>query len=819
MPHQHINKFFLGIVAPSILAIALFIISFFVIIIPQFEQSMMDRKKEMIHELTNSAHSILQEYEADVKAGRTTLEEAQAKAAGQIKQMRYGSEQKDYFWIMDYTPRMIMHPYRQELNGRNLSAFKDAHEKKLFVDAAQLVQEQGEGFIDYYWQWKDDTTRVVPKLSYVKGFQKWQWVIGTGIYLDDVKKEIGHLIRRLFTISAIIITIIVIALVYIIRQSLLIENKRRLAEQKLMLSNQKYKTLVHASTEGTLMFMNDRIIFNNLKFARMIECPTKELTGLSFNELFTIDWKNIVQQFTDPKKTVTAETRLKCNGKGSKPVVISVSRITYSESEAFIVIAKDVSKAKQLEKGAQELSEELQTSLLLMNQPIQSFVKEVLTCSLCTTIQSATSMMVQKQRNVIFVQTEGMIIGVINDADLKKRVLARGLSDKLPVSEVMSAPVTSISENALIYEAVLLFNRQRISHLLVKNNQGLIIGCIGNRDILEMQRNSLSYMIQEIESSHQIDALKLIYNRVPVLVHALIANSDNARNTTRIITSVADAITKRVIDLAIENQGPPPCAFAFMAMGSEGRSEQTLKTDQDNAIVMADNSTERDQSYFLKLAQTINKHLHQIGYHYCKGKVMAGNDKWCQPLNQWKVLFSHWIESPDPQNVLDSSIFFDFRYLYGDSSLVATLRQHVHATVQGQDLFFYHMADSIIKFKVSIDTGVVDLKKVLMPLVGYIRIFALQNLLDATNTIERIDVLTDREVLQAKEQNELIQMYNFLLQQRLKYQALAILDNESAKNSIEFEKLSHMEQNTLKKSHKEIGELQHQLSLIFKRMA
>jgi signal-transduction protein with cAMP-binding, CBS, and nucleotidyltransferase domain len=818
MSEKNLNKFFLSIVVPTILAIVLFIISFFVVIIPQFEKNMMDRKKEMIRELTNTAWSILEEHQIEYKNGNTTLDSAKANAARQIEQMRYGAERKDYFWIIDYSPRMMMHPYRKELNGTNLTDFKDSHEKKLFVDAAKLVKENGEGFIDYYWQWKDDTSRVVPKLSYVKGFEEWQWVVGTGIYLDDVNKEIAYLKNRLFTISASIIAIIILTLVYVIRQSLSIENKRKTAEKELLLSNQKYKTLVHASTEGTLMFVNNKVIFNNLKFAEMYDCPSKELSGLSFNDIFSIEWSGVLKLFTDPKKTVTTETRFKCDKSVGKDVVISVSHIDYSNQDGFIVIAKDVSKQKQLEKSSQMLSQELQTSLLLMNQPIKSFVQELITCNIDTTIKEAATLMTTKNQKVVYVKKGETIIGAINDTDLKKRVLAQGVDLSNGVTEIMSSPVVQISENALLYEAVLLFKHRRVSHLLVKDSQNKIIGTISNQNALEMQRNSLSYLVQEIETSQHIEELKLIYNRVPVLVNAIISNSDNAQNTTRIITSVADAITTRVIDLAIESHGPPPCPFAFMAMGSEGRMEQTLKTDQDNAIVISDSHSSNDIAYFLNLAETINKNLHKIGYNYCKGEVMASNKKWCQPIKSWKEQFSYWIQSPDPQNVLDSSIFFDFRSIYGEESLIRELRDHVNSEVKQNELFFYHMSNSIINFKTTIDSDNFDIKKVLLPLVGFVRIHTLNNQLNQTNTIERLEVLTDKHIFVPERRNELLQIYNFLMQLRLKYQAISLLENESPENIIEYKNLSHIEQNTLKKSHKEISELQLELSLSFKRM-
>jgi signal-transduction protein with cAMP-binding, CBS, and nucleotidyltransferase domain len=351
----------------------------------------------------------------------------------------------------------------------------------------------------------------------------------------------------------------------------------------------------------------------------------------------------------------------------------------------------------------------------------------------------------------------------------------------------------------------------------VNNNQNQVIGTISNQDALEMQRNSVSYLIQEIECSHQIDELKQIYHRVPVLVNAILANSDNAQNTTRIITSVADAITVRVIELAIENNNTPPCKFAFMAMGSEGRMEQTLTTDQDNAIVFEDTSNNNEhQLYFLNLAATINKNLNTIGYNYCKGEVMAMNKKWCQPISEWKKHFSNWIQSPDPQNILDSSIFFDFRHIFGEHQLIDELLNHVNHETHENGLFFYHMTHSIVQFKVPAIGDTIDLKKAILPLIGFMRTQALFHKLNTTNTLDRLTLLFEQAQVKKERHKELLQIYNFIMQVRIKNQALALLNNESPENSINSNSLSAIERSNLKNALAEIHQLQLQLSLQFK---
>ena len=172
------QKSFLKIILPAILSILLFILTIFLIIIPRYQKNIMIGKREMIKELTNSAWSILAKYENDQRDGLLTREEAQKTAGSRIEYLRYGEENKDYFWITDMTPVMIMHPFRNDLNGKDLTNFTDPHGKKLFVEFVETVKKSEHGYVDYMWQWKDDSLRIVPKLSYVKVFKPWGWVIG-----------------------------------------------------------------------------------------------------------------------------------------------------------------------------------------------------------------------------------------------------------------------------------------------------------------------------------------------------------------------------------------------------------------------------------------------------------------------------------------------------------------------------------------------------------------------------------------------------------------------------------------------------------------
>ncbi len=209
----------LRIILPVIFTIILFVIVIFSIMLPDFKESIMVRKKEMIRELTMSAWSTFAYYEHLEKTGRLTRQNAKKAAISHIRALRYGPEMKDYFWINDMHPVMIMHPYRSDLEGMDLSKFIDPNSKHLFAEFVKVVKQKGEGYVNYMWQWKDNPNLIVPKISYVKGFKSWNWIIGTGIYVEDVHTEISQMTKKLTIISLIILGCILLLLCFVVQRS------------------------------------------------------------------------------------------------------------------------------------------------------------------------------------------------------------------------------------------------------------------------------------------------------------------------------------------------------------------------------------------------------------------------------------------------------------------------------------------------------------------------------------------------------------------------------------------------------------------------
>ncbi len=241
------------IILPVSLTVILFSLTIFLLLLPLIEKKLMDGKREMIRELTESSWSILAVYAQKERDGLLTSDEARAAAIENIRNLRYGPELKDYFWINDMHPRIVMHPYRPDLEGEDISGYMDPNGKRLFVEFVNVVKYHSEGYVDYEWQWKDDPESIVPKISYVKGFEPWNWIIGTGIYVEDVRAEIASITWKL-TLACLGILAIIIALsVYIVRRSVIVEREKMQAEAKARLRQEQLFRAAKMASLGSLV--------------------------------------------------------------------------------------------------------------------------------------------------------------------------------------------------------------------------------------------------------------------------------------------------------------------------------------------------------------------------------------------------------------------------------------------------------------------------------------------------------------------------------------------------------------------------------------
>ncbi len=473
-------------------------------------------------------------------------------------------------------------------------------------------------------------------------------------------------------------------------------------------------------------------------------------------------------------------------------------------------------------------------SLPLLNRPVTDICsRDLVACGGDLSIQEAAGLMSRRGCSSIFVRgAGGDIVGVATDNDLRTKVISTGLSVRRPVADIMSSPLKSIPEGALVSEALVEMMQHNIKHLAVTDASRKVIGVMTNQDVMAAQGQSPFFLLREISVATGEQAIAKHHGRLPQMVQSLISAGTPAVHINRFVTAISDAVLKKVMEFSLGALGTPPVPFAFLILGSEGRREQTLKTDQDNAIVYTDvgpADADHVRDYFLKLGETVCTRLNQCGYQFCEANVMARNPKLCQPLGVWRNYFSEWIHAAEAEDLLYSSIFFDFRCGWGEMDLVRRLREHLLASLEGWSGFFRHMAQNALRSKPPLGffrnfvveskgehRNKFDIKHAMMPVVDFTRIYALKHGLEETNTLGRLNLIKQKEVLPAKECSDIEQGYSFLMQLRFARQVTAAIEEGRAPdNFINPKELSGIEQRLLKEIFIRIGSLQTRLSFEF----
>ncbi|MBN1631548.1 MAG: CBS domain-containing protein, partial [Thermoleophilia bacterium] len=410
---------------------------------------------------------------------------------------------------------------------------------------------------------------------------------------------------------------------------------------------------------------------------------------------------------------------------------------------------------------------------------------------------------------------DGDLMGIVTDHDFRERVVAENLDHNAAIRSIMSAPVDSIAQDAPVYEALLKMQEKNIDHLAVQDETGKLTGHIRLRDLVQYQQSSSIIITDSIGRAPSLDEITEAHERLPGLVKAVVDTGADTRYINRIISSVSDGVAQRLLTMATDQLGPAPVPYAFLTMGSEGREEQTLLTDQDNALIYEDPPKDKAAEateYFLSLGTLVSDWLHQVGYAYCEGGVMAKNPRWNQPRSVWREQFRHWIHNADPQELLELNMLFDFRCVSGQQHLARELRTWVFDEMQAYPLFFVHFAQNALLYKppltilgnlqtASVGDGpkALSLKEALLPIVNFARLYALKHRIDSTNTLDRLAELRDRGVLSRESYEEIVPDYETLMRIRLRRQAIAIEENGKPSNLIMPEELTSAEEARLKR--------------------
>lgn len=403
-------------------------------------------------------------------------------------------------------------------------------------------------------------------------------------------------------------------------------------------------------------------------------------------------------------------------------------------------------------------------------------------------------------------------IGIITDKDLRKRVIAadKDLSD--PVADIMSDNLTFIQSSQRVFEALLTMLRTNLHHLPVLE-RSKIKGVIALSDVARHESKSSLFVVSSIFKQNTIEELSQLVPDVHNSFVRMVDEDANSRMIGSAMATIGRSFKQRLLELAEEQYGPPPVPYCFLALGSMARDEQSVVTDQDNAMILHDDyDRSQHDEYFLKVAQFVADGLNACGYTYCTGDIMATNPKWRQPLSVWKRYFSDWIDDPSPEKLLHASIFFDLDGVHGETRYAAELNKLIQRNAARQKRFLGSMARNALnrtpplgffkdfvmekdgKHRDSINTK----RRGTGPVADLIRVHALAIGSRQRNSFARLEDIIEANVLPKGRGPDLRDALELISMVRIRHQALAIVQGEVPDNNVAPEDLSDFERKHLK---------------------
>jgi CBS domain-containing protein len=441
------------------------------------------------------------------------------------------------------------------------------------------------------------------------------------------------------------------------------------------------------------------------------------------------------------------------------------------------------------------------------------------------------AMVKAKVGSVIVADADDKPLGIFTQSDALRRVVVPGHEPGAPIAEVMTAPPATISSHATAYDAMLAMAMHRIRHLVIVDAEDKIAGVVSERDLFAMQRIGLRNVRKVIEGAANIDELARAAGDVRRLCLNMLAQGVNAEKLTQFISGLNDSLTRRVIEIAQDSHDLAGLDWAWLAFGSEGRDEQTFSTDQDNGIIFAvpaGGDGEALRQRFLAFAREVNEGLARCGFPLCKGNIMASNPSWCLSREEWRECFSKWIRAPEPEALLNATIFFDFRSLFGDETLARELRQWLLAQTGDAKMFLRFMAENAVKATpplgmirdFTFDNNpdfphTLDLKAFgARPFVDAARIIALAHNIPHSSTVERLRSAAAQQRLGGDDINAMIEGFFIIQQLRLRNQRAGTAPG--GENRIDPDKLNALDRNMLKEAFKQAKRLQSRLQLEYR---
>jgi CBS domain-containing protein len=390
-------------------------------------------------------------------------------------------------------------------------------------------------------------------------------------------------------------------------------------------------------------------------------------------------------------------TVLEQNPDGLQVVVLEDSLIYRFQKQGFQALLQEDedfalffahTRSSRLRKLSRAHATDLATPALQLSTPLsQIMARTLISASTQDTVQQAAAVMTEARVSSILVLEQNKLAGIVTDRDLRSRVLAVGASAELPLHEIMTCNPATIDEHSLVMHAQTLMSEKNIHHLPVVSKEDIPVGMITAADLLRHQELSPLLLINQINRQLDVASLKKVCAQLNTLIVNLILTDMKTTDIGSVIAAISDSLTRRLLELGMSELGPAPLPFQFLVFGSQARKDQSLGSDQDNGMMLSRTPNEQEAQYFAELATFVCEGLAQCGIRTCPGDIMASNPKWRMTQEGWQQAFANWVEASSPSALLNASIFFDIRCVYGDVSPVQEVIESMQARVAKSSLF------------------------------------------------------------------------------------------------------------------------------------
>ena len=484
----------------------------------------------------------------------------------------------------------------------------------------------------------------------------------------------------------------------------------------------------------------------------------------------------------------------------------------------FVELSRRAVQNAYASQALAEQSLETPLGLLARRQPVS--------CSPQATLREALGEMHRRRLGSILVTgPSGAVEGILTRHDVLAKVALAEVALETPISAVMSQPVHTLTAAHSAEDAALLMARHGIRHVPVTRD-GALVGIVSERDLFALQRLSLKHVGTSIRLAADAVALKAAANDVRRLARSLLSQGVQARQLTSIVSHLNDLVTRQALALKAGEHRIPLERGCWVALGSEGRSEQTVATDQDNALILPEEASPEDRLAWLRFAADVNDLLDACGYPLCRGGIMAGQPQCCLTSQEWRERFHQWIAHGAPADLLNASIFFDLRGLAGELSLAERLRAEVAARARTTPRFLKQMALNGLSHEPPLnwlgnvdggEDGAIDLKlQGTAIFVNAARVYALAHGVTETGTRERLEAAAVPMGVPPAESGAWIAGFEFLQLLRLRVQ-LGEVGEAGSPNRVKMDTLHDVDRRILKESLRMARRLQQRLRLDYDR--